>query len=103
MAGELRTYELVYILRPDLDEEQRRGKIAKIEQLIQILDGQVEETDEWGSRILAYDINKFREGYYVLVNFALNPDRVRELEGRFRLEDEILRYQVVRRNGRAGE
>ncbi len=102
MAAELRTYELVYILRPDLDEEQRRGKIDKVEQLIQSLDGQVEETDEWGSRILAYEINKFREGYYVLVTFALPPERVRELEGRFRLEDEILRCQVVRRNGSSG-
>ncbi len=99
MAGELRTYELVYILRPDLDEEQRRGEIARVEQLIQNLSGQVEETDEWGSRILAYEIDKFREGYYVLVNFTLPPERVRELEGRFKLEDEILRHQVVRRNG----
>ncbi|MFO8033631.1 MAG: 30S ribosomal protein S6 [Candidatus Bipolaricaulota bacterium] len=102
MAGELRAYELLYILRPDLDEEQRHGKIAKVEQVIQTLDGQVEKTDEWGSRILAYDIRNFREGYYVLVNFTLPPEQVRELEGRFKMEDELLRYQVVRRNGSSG-
>ncbi len=102
MAGEQRSYELMYILRPDLDEEQRRGKISKVEQMIHSLDGQVEGTDEWGSRILAYDVKKYREGYYVLVNFTLPAERVRDLEGRFRMEDEILRYQVVRRNGHSG-
>lgn len=99
MAAEGRTYEMVYILRPDLDEEQRRGRIDRIEQVIGMLGGEVETTDEWGSRILAYEINHYREGYYVLINFLLPPDQIRDLEGRFSMEDEILRYQVVRRNG----
>ncbi len=99
MAAEGRTYEMVYILRPDLDEEQRRGRISRVEQVIDTLGGQVETTDEWGSRILAYEINHYREGYYVLVTFLLPPDKVRDLEGRFSMEDEILRYQVVRLNG----
>jgi len=103
VAAEFKAYELLYILRPDMDEEQRREKMSKVERLIESLSGQIEDTDEWGSRILAYEIRNFREGYYVLVNFTLPPRQVRELENTFKLEDEILRYQVIRRNGVAEE
>lgn len=70
MAGEFE-YELVYILRPDLDEEGRRAKIAKVQGIIESESGTVLTTDEWGTRILAYEIDHFREGYYVLVTFTL--------------------------------
>ncbi len=96
MAPELRTYEMVYILRPDLDEEARRGKIARVHQLIQSESGTVQTTDEWGSRILAYEIQHFREGYYVALTFSLPPDRIRNLEDRLVMEDAILRHQIVR-------
>lgn len=99
MAGEARSYEMVYILRPDLDEEGRRAKIAKVQQVIEAETGSIETTDEWGARILAYEINHFREGYYVLVTFTLPADRVRKVEERLSMDDALLRYQTVRLNG----
>ncbi len=96
MAGEARDYEMVYILRPDLDEEGRRAKIAKVQQIIELEAGAVQTTDEWGTRLLAYEINHFREGYYVLVTFTLPPDRVRKVEERLAMDDALLRYQTVR-------
>jgi len=100
LAGEVRAYEMLYILRPDLDEEGRRGKIARVNQVIESQGGQVQGIDEWGPRILAYEIEHFREGYYVLVTFTLPADRVKELENRLGMDDEILRWQVVRLNGK---
>jgi|Deesub1362A_J573_1020465.scaffolds.fasta_scaffold05278_5 small subunit ribosomal protein S6 len=100
LAGEVRAYEMLYILRPDLDEEGRRNKIARVQQVIESQGGQVQGTDEWGPRILAYEIDHFREGYYVLVTFTLPADKVQELESRFSMDDEILRYQVVRLDGK---
>ncbi len=100
LAGEIRAYEMLYIIRPDLDEEERRNKIARVGQVIESHGGQIQSTDEWGSRILAYEINNFREGYYVLVTFTLPADKVKDLESRFNMDDEILRYQLVRLDGK---
>ena len=96
MAGEVREYEMVYILRPDLDEEGRKAKIAKVQQIIESETGGIQTADEWGTRLLAYEINHFREGYYVLVTFTLPPDRVRQVEERLSMDDALLRYQTVR-------
>lgn len=96
MAGEMRSYEVVYILRPDLDEVQRREKMAKVETLIAQEGGQVLKTEEWGQRILAYEIEHFREGHYVLVSFSLAADRVESFEQRLGMDDAFLRYQVIR-------
>lgn len=100
MAGEMRTYEVVYILRPDLDEAQRREKMKKVEELIAQEGGQVQNTEEWGQRILAYEIEHFREGYYVLVTFTLPADRVQNFQDRLGMDDAFLRYQVVRVDGK---
>jgi len=100
VAGEIRSYELVYILRPDLDEAQRREKMAKVESLIVEEGGQVQKTEEWGQRILAYEIEHFREGCYVLVAFALPADRVDNFQRRLGMDDAFLRYQVVRVDGK---
>jgi len=96
VAGEVRNYELVYVLRPDLDEEARRAKVAKVQQVIESETGGIETTDEWGSRLLAYEIDHFREGYYVLLSLTLPADRVRNVEERLSMDEAILRYQTVR-------
>lgn len=98
MAGEVRDYEIVYILRPDLDEQGRQAKIAKVQQIIESEMGSIQATDEWGTRLLAYEISHFREGYYVLVTFTLLPDRVRKVEERLAMDDALLRYQTIRVN-----
>lgn len=100
MASEMRAYEMVYILRPDLDEAQRREKMKKVETLIAQEGGQVQTTEEWGQRILAYEIEHFREGYYVLVTFSLPADRVESFQQRLGMDDAFLRYQVVRVDGK---
>lgn len=100
MAGEVRTYELVYILRPDLTEAQRREKMAKVASLIAEEGGQVQQTEEWGQRILAYEIEHFREGYYVLVTFTMPAERVEGFQTRLGRDDAFLRYQVVRVDGK---
>ncbi|HID08939.1 TPA: 30S ribosomal protein S6 [Candidatus Micrarchaeota archaeon] len=95
----MRSYEVVYIIRPDLDEQRRKEKIEKVNQAIAEQGGEVLNVDEWGTRILAYEIDDFREGYYVLVNFKLPPDKVSSLEDKLRVDDGLLRYQIVRTDG----
>jgi small subunit ribosomal protein S6 len=97
----MRTYELVYVLRPDLDEAQRREKMSKVTSLIAQEGGQLQNLEEWGQRILAYEIEHFREGYYVLVTFSLPAERVESFQQRLGMDEAFLRYQVVRGDGRA--
>ena len=90
----MRKYEAMFILRPDLEEEKRNELIEKFKTIISN-DGEVEEVNEWGMKKLAYEIKKFKEGYYVLANFKANTDLPKELERNFRISDNVIRYMVI--------
>lgn len=90
----MRKYEAMFILRPDLEEEKRNELIEKFKSII-ANDGEVEEFNEWGLKKLAYEINKLKEGYYVLANFKANTDLPKELERNFRISDDVIRYMVI--------
>lgn len=90
----MRNYESIFILKPSIEEEKRAQLIEKFTAII-AADGQVEKVEEWGNRKLAYEIEKLREGYYVLVNFKANPSLPKELERNFRITDEVIRYIVI--------
>lgn len=92
-------YEAMYIVTPEMEDEAIKGVIEKFSGIITANDGEIEKTDEWGRKKLAYPIDYKTEGYYVLVNFAAAPELPRELERNFRNDESILRYMVVRQNG----
>ena len=93
----MRDYELLYIIKTELSEEQTQ---AVIDRYVGILEGEgatVEKVDKWGKRKLAYDINYESEGYYVLYNFESKPDFPAELERVISITDGVLRSMVVLR------
>ncbi len=92
-------YEAMYIITPEMEDEAIKGVIEKFSGIITANGGEIEKTDEWGRKKLAYPIDYKTEGYYVLVNFAAAPELPRELERNFRNDESILRYMVVRQNG----
>lgn len=87
---------MLYILRPDIEETQYAQKIARFEELVNQGGGRVEGIDEWGKRHLAYEISHYSQGFYILMNFALDPSQLGQLEERFKLDDAVLRHQIVR-------
>ena len=91
--------EAMYIVTPEMEDEAIKGVIEKFSGIITANGGEIEKTDEWGRKKLAYPIDYKTEGYYVLVNFAAAPELPRELERNFRNDESILRYMVVRQNG----
>jgi small subunit ribosomal protein S6 len=93
----LRDYEILYIVRPELDEEQLQAAIATVNQLIESLGGGTQKTDVWGRRRLAYEVRHLREGQYVLSDFQIDPARVPELEGTLKISDTVFRHLVVRK------
>ena len=90
----MRKYEVVYIIRPDFEEDKYREIVEKFNTLIQSNGGEVLKVDPWGKRRLAYEIDKIREGYYVLLHMSCDTTFPAELERNFRISDEIMRYLV---------
>lgn len=93
----LRDYEILYIVRPELDEEQLQAAIGTVNSLIESLGGAVQKTDVWGRRRLAYEVRHLREGQYVLTDFQFEPARVPEMESTLKISDTVFRHLVVRK------
>lgn len=90
----MRKYEIMYIVRTDLEEEAVQAVVEKIQGIINN-GGEVTKHNVMGKRRLAYEINKHRDGVYVLVNFTATPEVVKELDRVIRISDEIIRYMIV--------
>jgi len=92
----LRKYEVMYILKPDIDEDLYAQEVSKFEQLIAEDGGTVEDVEEWGKRALAYEIDHYDQGYYVVMNFTYDPRKIEALDERFKIDSVVLRHQIVR-------
>ena len=89
-------YELVYIVRPTVDEQALAAVNERVDKMIAGNGGEITHRDDWGKRRLAYPIAKFNEGFYTVLQLNLPPGNVRELERSLRLTEQVLRYLVVR-------
>ncbi|MBW2057314.1 MAG: 30S ribosomal protein S6 [Deltaproteobacteria bacterium] len=92
----MRKYETIFIINPDLSEEDTKGVIEKARNIIQGLRGEVLKIEEWGKKKLAYEIKKMSRGFFVLLHFTGTPQVLTELERNLRLMDAVLKYQTVR-------
>ena len=90
-------YEVLYVITPELDDEANQSVQEKFAKVITDNGGEIEKTDVWGKRRLAYAIDYKTEGFYVLVNFSANPELPRELERNLRNDERVLRYMVSRK------
>jgi len=93
---ELREYELVVILSPQLPEEEVPAAIERVSQSVVNRGGEVLEVNPWGRRKLAYPIRRHLEGNYVLTKIKLDPGRTAELETGLAMSEEVLRHLLVR-------
>ncbi len=87
-------YEVLYIINPNLGEEETAALVARFKTLAEE-HGTVTEVDEWGKRRLAYPINDLEEGYYVLMTFTAGPAFPAELDRLMRINASIMRSIIV--------
>ena len=92
----MRYYETVYIINPNLSDEENSKVIEKFNDLVEKNKGVVISVDEWGKRTLAYEIKKFNKGCYVLLNYCGEGSIIAELERGMKLDERILQYQTVK-------
>ena len=91
-----RTYELVYVMKPDATEQEIADLHSQVEQVVARFGGTLERTENWGRKELAYEIGKHKEGVYVLEVIVGTGDLVKELDRRLRVTEGLLRHLVVR-------
>ena len=94
--SETRQYELVYVVNPETDEDGVAGLHVQIAEIVDKLGGRIDKTDNWGRRQLAYEIDRHREGTYVLELISGSGELVSEIDRRLRVSDNVLRHLVVR-------
>ena len=91
-----RKYELVYVVSPDATDEQVAELHTQVESIIQRMHGQLEKTENWGRRRLAYEIGRHKEGTYVLEVINGTGDLMKEIDRRLKVIDLVIRHLVVR-------
>ena len=89
-------YESVVIINPNVEETKLKELIERFQTLINT-DGKVEKVTEIGKKKLAYEVNKNKEGYYVVYDFEANPSLIAELERNYRITDEVMKFIVVKK------
>ena len=92
----MRRYELMYILDPGLDEDSSKALVGRIEDLMTKQGVEIQSTEAWGRRRLAYRIHGHWEGNYVLSQLKAGPQAMSEMERRLRVTDGVLRFLTVR-------
>jgi len=91
-----RKYELVYVMSPEASDEQVAELHSQVEATVQRMNGQIEKTDNWGRRRLAYEIGRHKEGTYVLEVINGGGDLMKEIDRRLKVIDLVIRHLIVR-------
>jgi small subunit ribosomal protein S6 len=91
-----RLYELVYIVSPDATEQDATDLHAQVEAIVARFQGEMQKTENWGRRKLAYRIGRHREGTYVLEVFTGTGEMTKELDRRLKVSDHVIRHLIVR-------
>jgi len=92
----MRYYETLYIINPNLAEEDYRAVVAKFTDAVEKNKGVVTKVDEWGKKTLAYDIKKFDKGFYVLLQYCGEAGLTAEIKRELGLDDRVLKYQTIK-------
>ncbi len=91
----MRKYETIYILQPDLSEDDIKVVADKVQDVITSYKGDFQRLEDWGIRKLAYPINKCARGRYLYLRYDGGREMIAELERRLRLDEKVLRFQSV--------
>ena len=89
-------YEELFIVKPDAPEEEVDAFVEHLRTQLTTAGATVDKVDKWGKRRLAYKVDKYREGAYVLFQFSSGPETVKEFERRLRVSDLVIKFLTVR-------
>lgn len=91
----MKKYEIMYIIRPDLEEATRKALIDELNAIFTAHDSNVVKVSEWGLRELAYEIQKLTKGYYVVLDVEATDAARVEFDRIIRLKEDVIRYLII--------
>ncbi|MFC3041059.1 30S ribosomal protein S6 [Virgibacillus xinjiangensis] len=92
----MRKYEIMYIIRPDIEEEAQTSLIERFNKILTDNGAEIDKVDEKGKKRLAYEIQDYRDGYYVIINFRSGEEAVNEFDRLAKFSDDIIRHIAIR-------
>ena len=92
----MRKYEIMYIVRPNLEEEGRKAVIANFQNMFTNMGAEIVETQEWGMRDLAYAIEDFTKGYYVVMTVNSSIEAKNEFDRLAGISEDVIRYIAIK-------
>lgn len=92
----MRNYENLVIVKPTFTAEEIQASIKAIEEIITSNGGEIATTDSMGMRKLAYPIDKNERGYYHVIYYSIAPSAISEIERRFRINEDLLRFVTIK-------
>lgn len=94
----MRIYELIFIVKPDIPDDEVDAAVEQCQAWITDGGGTIDKVDRWGKKNLAYEVHKYTQGHYVLIQYRLeeNPGHAKEVERRLRVADAIIKFMTVR-------
>ncbi len=88
-------YEVMYILKADLEESKRQEAIENIHGIITKGNGTIDKVDEWGLKDFAYEIEHMKKGYYVVTLFSCETDTLKEFDRLMRINANVVRFMII--------
>ncbi|QVK18225.1 30S ribosomal protein S6 [Mycoplasmatota bacterium] len=92
----MRKYEIMFIIRPNLDDESRKQVIENFTNILTERKAEIVKVDNWGLKTLAYEINDLRKGHYVVMQVNAPLEAVNEFERLARISEDIIRYIIIK-------
>ncbi|MCP8971225.1 30S ribosomal protein S6 [Ectobacillus ponti] len=92
----MRKYEIMYIIRPNMEEEAQKALVERFNNVLADQGAELTNVKEWGKRRLAYEINDFRDGIYMLLDVNATPAAVQEFERLAKINEDIIRHIVIK-------
>ncbi len=97
----MKQYEGVLIYPPESTPEVRKTQDKGFEDLVQKLQGKMLQKNEWGKKSLGYPLKKFREGFFVIADFEMDPSKMTEFRNSLELQEDLLKFMVTVKNLKA--
>ncbi|WP_257351726.1 30S ribosomal protein S6 [Pseudalkalibacillus decolorationis] len=91
----MRRYEIMYILRPNLEEETQKAANEKAQTILTDNGAEIEKVKDMGKRRLAYEINDFRDGYYTVLYVKAPSEAINEFDRLLKIDDNVLRFMTI--------
>ena len=92
----MKKYEIMYIVKADLDDAKRQEVIDGLHKIITDHNGTIDKVDEWGVKEFAYEINHMTKGYYVVINVTAGNEAIAEFDRLIRINNNLVRHMTIK-------